>query len=290
MKIGNYLVYLAHSNPDLYNELIFSVYSFKRYHSESKIQIIIYTDNESYLRKYLKEFDVTYLSISPEILTSWSGTTSYIYKTKIVCLLDATSRFNGNFLFVDTNTYFVNQCIHLFQQIHAGRLLLHELEKSFSQVPKTRRLIGKKIVVNDILYTLKAETEIWNTGTIGVASHKNFVLQQASVICDKIYEVRKNLFSEQVALSLVFKNESKIVSADYAIFHYNNLKEFRPELRRLLAKPEATSHKYLQELVRSVNPISLWKEKQEWNRQNRFRMPLLKLFDIRYRLQPIRIL
>ncbi|MCU0383192.1 MAG: hypothetical protein MUF68_03925 [Cyclobacteriaceae bacterium] len=289
MKFGNYLVYLAHTNFDLYNELIFSVYSFKRYHNDNKIQIIIYTDNVSYLQKYLREFSIIYISIRKEIYTNDEKRGSLVFENKIDCLLDATSRFYGNFIFVDTDTYFVNQCIHLFQQVHAGCLLLHKFEKKLAYIRHAKRLLNKEFIGNNKVYKLSHENEIWNIGAIGISSCHNFLLNNASILFNEINKVNKDKFSAQLAISMVFQNEAKIVNADYAIFHYCNLKEFRPELKKLLSKPEATSHKFLQELVLSVNPVFLWKEKQEWKKQNWFRMPLFKLFNIPFRLQSIRL-
>lgn len=288
MTQNHYLVYLAHTNADLYNELIFSVYSFKRYHSENKIKIIVYTDNVSYIKEYLKEFDITYIAINQETIKQWMEGTNFIYKTKIACLIDATSRFTGNFLLVDTDTYFTNQCYHLFQQIQALRIVLHVFEKHLDRSSIYKGLLGKIIQANDTSYQLTSKTEIWNSGVIGISSHLSFLLKEANQLCDKIYELNKRHIAEQLALSVVFQKENKIINADYAIFRYWNLKEFRPELKRLLEKPEATNHTYLQKLFFLVNPILLLKEKQEWKRQNRFRMPFLKLFDIHFRLQPIK--
>jgi len=243
MKIGNYLIYLAHTNSDVYNELILSVYSFKRYHHDNKIKIIIYTDNENYLKDYLNAFDIIYVSINHETINSWLGGKHGVCKTKIACLLDASKRFTGNFLLVDTATYFTNHSIHLFQQVQAFRLALHVFEKQLDRSGNYKGLYGKGIVINGRTYLLTSKTEIWNTGVIGISS----------------------------------------------IFHYANLKEIRPELNRLLSKPEAKTNTYLQTLVRSVNPKYIWHEKLEWKRQNRFRMPLFKLFNIPFRLHPIKI-
>ena len=288
MTQSNYLVYLAHTNADLYNELIFSVYSFKRYHSDSKIKIIVYTDNENYLKNYLKEFEIIYIPIHQELIHQWMDGTNFVYKTKIACLIDATSRFVGNFLFVDTDTYFTNQCYHLFQQVQAFRLVLHVFEKHLDRSRIYKGLLGNTIVIHGRTYLLTSKTEIWNSGVIGISSHQSFLLKEANQLCDKIYAINQRHIAEQLALSIVFQKENKIINADYAIFRYWNLKEFRPELKRLLEKPEATNHTYLQKLFFLVNPILLLKEKQEWKRQNRFRMPFLKLFDIPFRLQPIK--
>jgi hypothetical protein len=289
MKIGNYLIYLAHTNSDVYNELILSVYSFKRYHHDNKIKIIIYTDNENYLKDYLNAFDIIYVSINHETINSWLGGKHGVCKTKIACLLDASKRFTGNFLLVDTATYFTNHSIHLFQQVQALRLALHVFEKQLDRSGNYKGLYGKGIVINGRTYLLTSKTEIWNTGVIGISSYQNFLLEEANLLCDYMYKLNHTNVAEQVALSVVFQKENKIVNADYAIFHYANLKEIRPELNRLLSKPEAKTNTYLQTLVRSVNPKYIWHEKLEWKRQNRFRMPLFKLFNIPFRLHPIKI-
>ena len=288
MTQNHHLVYLAHTNADLYNELIFSVYSFKRYHSENKIKIIVYTDNVSSIKEYLKEFDITYIAINQETIKQWMEGTNFIYKTKIACLIDASSRFTGNFLLVDTDTYFTNQCYHLFQQIQALRIVLHVFEKHLDRSSIYKGLLGKTIQVNETSYQLTSKTEIWNSGVIGISSHLSFLLKEANQLCAKIYELNKRHIAEQLALSVVFQKENKIINADYAIFHYWNLKEFRPELKRLLTRKGATEHRYLQELICWVNPVVLLNEKREWRKLNRFRMPLLKLFDIHFRLQPIK--
>lgn len=85
MTQNHYLVYIAHTNADLYNELIFSVYSFKRYHSENKVKIIIYTDNVSYIKEYLKEFDIIYIaSIKKQLNNGWKELILFIKPKSLV--------------------------------------------------------------------------------------------------------------------------------------------------------------------------------------------------------------
>jgi hypothetical protein len=168
-------------------------------------------------------------------------------------------------------------------------LVLHVFEEHLEHLGSCKSLTKKTIVINGRTYLLNSKTEIWNSGVVGISSYQSFLLEEANLLCDYIYKLNKNNAAEQLALSVVFQKENKIVNADYAIFHYANLKEIKPELNRLLSKPEAKSNKYLQTLVRSVNPVYIWNEKLEWKRQNRYRMALFKLFNIPFRPHPLKI-
>jgi predicted glutamine amidotransferase len=104
----NYIIYQVHGNIDFYNEALFSILSYYKHNKESKNRIVIYTENEQFFKNILPS-EVVYINITPEKIKEWRGKINFVHLVKIKIIQDIASRYNGNFLYLDTDTFFTSK-------------------------------------------------------------------------------------------------------------------------------------------------------------------------------------
>jgi hypothetical protein len=277
LSMNNYLIYLIYGNSDYYNELYYSILSFYKFHSNNSISVIIYTDNEAFIKKRFPK-EIIVKTIDKETLTQWIGTTNYIYRTKVKVLQDVHHNYTGNFLFVDTDTYFKQNIAELFAIIAQNGVVMDVCEGKLIDnnggiARKVKRFLNKQ---NQ--FSLSSDTEIvsinhhftvWNSGVIGF--NTNFSkLQQVEELVDVFYTKSKIFIAEQIGFNYYLQQYKTPFSAEHFIHHYWYFKEFRGVLKYFFNHFDGKSFEELQNEIEKIDPKRLAHDKMEYKKLSFF--------------------
>lgn len=267
----NYILYLSYGTIDYLNETLFSLVTFYKYHEKSEIEIILYTDNVSFFKNKI-DFPIAYYEVTNTQIKAWSGSIAFNHRTKIKVLEEVTSKFDGNFLFVDSDTHFLENCSSLFLEIGNGTLVLDKCEGKLSDnrggiAKKLRRFFKNKNSFSTTLDTKILFDEqfiVWNTGTIGLNSKYKSILPKVLELVDVLYSQFPIFVMEQIAFSYYFQAEKKPISSEKYIHHYWYFKEFRMVLNFFF---KHNHHKLFSDLIvesYKINPAYLSIEKRKY--------------------------
>jgi hypothetical protein len=266
-ELMNFLVYQAHSSPDIYHETIYSIYSYSIVDGGAGTEFIIFTDNIAYFKQYLGNLQVHYVPITTQLVTEWKGDLDFIHRVKIKVLQQALNSFRGNFLYVDSDTYFLRSLSATFQAISEGKLFMHCHEKNLDTSKVYRPLLNHKFISNGRTIVLTDKIEIWNAGAIGFTNDAERLLQEVLDMTDLLYRYYQKHVIEQFSFSYIFQSQAKINSLEKEIYHYWSLKEIRPYLQQIFDSPLSKSQPSLAKIVSNIKPWELMDVKRRWKKK-----------------------
>jgi hypothetical protein len=228
-----YLLFIS-VNEDIYHyETICSIKSFTELNSKFKGKIVIYTDKKSFFLNHLSlSQNVIILDVDKEKIKQLLNGSEYIYRIKILLLLEFVRLNKGKVIFVDGDTFFLRKSNQLFRKINKKKALLHCFEyKIESQINKNYYSFLNKnpfrvtFKSNDFVFTEKAT--MYNSGVIGLHSDNLKYLELALEILNLLESNKiEEKTLEQLAISLAF-SELEIITAENYIFHYWFIKVYR---------------------------------------------------------------
>ena len=119
MDTQNYILYFTHGSDEFLNEAVFALLSYYAHHKQDENKIVIYTDNIPYFKNRLPQ-NIEYVALDKETVKNWKGEINFVHRAKIELLKDFSTRFSGNVLYLDSDTYFRTNISVLFEQIQKG--------------------------------------------------------------------------------------------------------------------------------------------------------------------------
>ena len=274
----NYIIYQVHGNPDNYNEALYSILSYYKFNIDSGNTIAIYTDNKQYLKKYLPS-DVILIDINLEKIKEWRGEIDFVHRVKIKIIQDFTSKYKGNFLYLDSDTCFTSNITDIFDSIENDILFFDKYECDLfeSKIRIIKRIAtffkrNKLQKSNSDLISIDVTKPfyLFNAGVIGFNSKYTPLLTEVEVLTDFLYPKLKSHITEQFAFCYYFQTIQTPHVTDEKIYHYWDFKEFRPVLKAFF-KFNAT--KNLSELlseIHKVDPKILSKDKADYRKMTFF--------------------
>lgn len=274
----NYIIYQVHGNIAYYHEALYSILSYYMFNINSEIKIVIYTDNATFLKKYLPN-DVIYISITDKKIIEWRGEIDFVHRVKIKIIQDFTSKYNGNFLYLDTDTSFTSNINDIFDSIENDMLFFDKYE---CELFESKSLIIKRIARffkrNNLqkshselnLIEVAKPFYLWNAGAIGFNTKYISLLNNVEALTDLLYPKLKSHITEQFAFCYYFQTIKRPQVTDGKIYHYWDFKEFRPILKEFF---DYNSSKNLLELIAEIDkidPIILSKDKVDYRKMTFF--------------------
>lgn len=270
--MNNYLLYLAYGGDDYNNEALYSLLSYYKFNTQAQNRVVIYTDNTGFFKQYLPE-DVIYRELAPEELTEWKGTVNFNHRIKIKVLQDACTRFKGNILYTDTDTFYTRDITPLFDKIDKGAILFHKHENTLRNnrggiAGKMRRFLKKHNT-----FALKSQPEhviltenlaIWNAGSIGFKTDFCDVLQPVLELTDELYSRYRLFVMEQIAFNYFFQKISMPESTEDYVGHYWYFKEFRTVLKHFFLHHKGKPASMLIADIHKIDPFYLSSEKRAY--------------------------
>jgi len=216
----------------------------------------------------------------------WKGPSNYLYRIKTKVLQEVCTSYIGNFLFVDTDTVFLNNCTSLFKEIEAGELFLDANEgklidnkggiaRKIKRFLKTQSSFSIPSDKNTI--TLTDQFVVWNSGTIGFTNAIQKTLLSVEELMDLLY-LKSNIFIvEQIALSYYFQKIKGPKETKDFIHHYWDFKEFRKVLTDFFNHNATKDLADLIAQIHKINPDSLSIEKKKYKKMSFFQKQWRKI-------------
>jgi hypothetical protein len=276
--MDNYIIYQAHGHLDFYNEALYSIISFYKFHPNTDIKIAIYTDNIPFFENYLPK-EVIYIPINAEQIKEWKGQINFIHRVKINIIQDFTAKFSGNYLYLDTDTYFTACIDAVFKNIASNALYLEKYEGDlFESKSRTMKPIAAFFKNNSAFKTAKDSNPIsvlppfsmWNAGAIGFNSNYIHLLDKVMVLTDALYPKLELHIIEQFSFCYYFQKSSPPLVTVDCIEHYWAFKEFRPILNEFFLFNKEKDLNSLISKIDNINPVYLSKEKRDYKTKSFF--------------------
>jgi hypothetical protein len=235
------LIYLCYGQESIFREATFSILSTLRFPIDKSIQIVVYSDRA----ECFADLGVNVRTVTDAELNDWMGGSSYIYRRKIMAVIDALQRYGDSVAFIDCDTYFLKSPGLLFELIGPGRSCLHIAEGKLKEIrtrqsPRISQLIesqeffdlsGNKLVISP-------DAMVWNSGVLGVHSSDLPLMREALNLCDQLWDrdqvtepAEQRVHTWEQFATGVFLARNNLSEASDIVFHY-----WRYHLRRPFTK------------------------------------------------------
>lgn len=281
----NYLIYFVYGGTDYNNEALYSLLSYYKYNAGTTVQVVIYTDNAAFFKKYLPD-SVVYIDLTTQQLTEWKGAVNFNHRIKIKVLQDACSRFTGNILYSDTDTFYTKNIQPLFDVIDNGGILFHKSEDTLKENPggiarKMRKFLKEHDTFNlpsqPARITIDENLAVWNAGSIGFKTDHCDILQSVLELTDEFYSCYHLFVMEQVAFNYFFQKISLPQSTENYVGHYWYFKEFREVMKVFFTHHDAKPFDTLVQEIDKINPEYLSTEKRAYKTMSFWQKQYTKL-------------
>jgi len=275
----NYTVYHSYGNVDILNETIYSVASLYMQKNNFPVNVVIYTDSADYFKKYLPK-EVIYEEIDRNQIKIWRGEIDFVFRVKIEVLIDFCKKYQGNVLYLDSDTIFTGQIDIIFNAIQNGILLMHTNEGRLSltknkMFPKhIKHICNYPFQTKSGQITILPHQEMWNAGVLGFQTANKQILDSVLDLTDTMYYKFPKHTVEQLAFSYFFTSYELLAAAEKQIFHYWNFKEFRQLLKHFF--DEETTFEQIIANFNTINPIEQIKPKMEFEKKPHLTKQFLK--------------
>lgn len=160
--------------------------------------------------------DYVHKAIQPE---------NYFPKLKIM-LMDEMLSDNAvqNLILLDSDTIFLKDPTTLFERLDKDQLVLHLREWKFGEGRKANPILcptdGDLTLESGTRVDWNDESEMYNVGVIGVSSKNKRLIRDSLDFIVKYHALYPSWHVEQLCVSLIFQQHSKIRFAKRQVYHY----------------------------------------------------------------------
>ena len=237
----NAILYQAYGGSDYVNECRYSLLKYLQVHNltpPADTVLVIYTDTPDVFSDFAPFFHhLRTLPLTKEAAQRWRGPSNFVHRLKIEMLIDFLSRFEGNVLYCDTDTYLTAHIDPIIDDLEAGSFYMHQYEGTIdkSENPSfhkwERFLSTTPVSYNNQQVQFDKSLKMYNAGVVGLNSRHKELLQDVLALTDAVYAKFPKHIAEQFAFSYCLQKGGTIKTADHLVAHYWNLKEFRQLLK-----------------------------------------------------------
>lgn len=225
------LVVQSFGKESEYRRALFCILSYLA-HSGMR-QVILFTDNAKYFQTYLPSVELDIVLLTPEKIKAMRGDIDFLHRMKIALLEEAFTKTTGPLLYVDSDTFFVDNPLLFAQQLSPQKAFMHKYEYDFSYLKSMPlpagepfqafyQLIAKKTFVghDQQIIPVTAEMASWNAGVMFFhAAHRAFI-PDVYALTDQFYPPTRNHASEQYAFSIITQTRTQLEPCEGVIYHY----------------------------------------------------------------------
>lgn len=290
----NAILYQAYGGTDFINECRYSLLKYLQTYNlrpPSTTGVFIYTDQAHLFSDFLPFFSkLECITVNEKTVQSWKGKHNFVHRFKIEMIRDFLHRFDGNLLYCDTDTYSTKPLEEIFEDIEQGNFYMHEFEGVIdkTKAPSFHKwekfLSSTPIQYNEKQMKFSNSLQMFNAGVIGLnSSHKELIGDVLS-LADGVYEKFPKHIAEQFAFSYCLQKSGVIKTADYAIAHYWNLKEFRQLLERFFSKNGEESIPNLVKKIHRLDALPIMQEKMAFQQLPAWKTFLKKIAGSAWRI------
>jgi hypothetical protein len=229
------LVLQTFGNENEYRRAIFAIWSFYAYSSKpvSATEVILFTDQPDFFSLFLRDLPVRYMFLSPAKIKAMRGAVDFTHRMKIALIEESFDLAKSNLLYVDSDTFFVENICVIENAVDSKNAFMHKMEYDFASLAKMRLPAAVpfhaflKIIREDVFLlanndSIKVDESqfSWNAGAMFLNySHVRFI-PDVYKLTEQFYKSTKNHASEQYAFSIILQNNTKLKSLEQFIFHY----------------------------------------------------------------------
>lgn len=237
----NAILYQAYGGADFSNECRYSLLKYLQVYNltpPADTTLAIYTDTPAVFADFVPFFHHLHLlPLTTETAQRWRGGSNFVHRLKIEMLIDFTTRFDGNVLYCDTDTYLLSPAQTLFDDLQTGSFYMHQCEGTINKSENPsfykweRFLSTTPIIYNNQQVQFDKSLKMFNAGVVGLHSRHKGLLHDVLALTDAVYAKFPKHIAEQFAFSYCLQKSGRVNTADNFIAHYWNLKEFRQLLK-----------------------------------------------------------
>lgn len=267
-----YIIFQAYGLKGILDELIYCIATLHRFKGTQDVTFVIYTDNKEYFESYLPVSTI-YKTLNQDVLKKWKGEINFHHRVKIEMILDFVKNHDGSFLYLDTDTYFLKPIDKIWDEIAAGKMVMHIQEGILSSkknltLSKMSRFVSKNDFIIDRKHTkISPNTAMWNAGVLGFNSDSKHLIKKVLELTDEMYVKYQKHYIEQFAFSYFFSLENNLIPADEYIYHYWNFKEFRSVMDDFLTRMNGKSFDEIAAQTDKITPTTLMGPKLKFEKQ-----------------------
>lgn len=218
-------IYLAYGQDRFRRQTVFSVLSLLAYLTKSSLphRVVIYTDQP----EFFSPLGVETVLLEAGKIKEWTEKTEYIHRAKICLAMDASSRFSGKLLTLDSDNCFFADPTAFLSEWPEDTVIMDRMEYILA---KPADLVGKKYKRffkkntffgnEDCQYEVTMQQECWNSGVLGLPESAQKFLPHSLAVCDDLHTRFRKHISEQLATSIVMRKHFKIVSFREYTYHW----------------------------------------------------------------------
>lgn len=285
LRFMNYIVYFAFGGKAYQNELLFSILSYFKFHKADENQIIIYSDDIHFFKNKLPQ-SVKYHNLSNDTVVHWKGQYNFVHRVKIKVIEDITSKYEGNFLYLDTDTYFTKNCCEIFENINSNSIYFDKCEGKLIDnkggIARKMRVFLKKqnkfkIPSLSEIITIDDNFTVWNAGVIGFNSSFSDQVKLIEELVDELYSKNRLFVMEQIAFNYFFQKKTSPLESINYIHHYWYFKEFRGVLSHFFEHNKLKSFEEMVLEIDKINPEYLSSEKRAYKKMSFWKKQFHKL-------------
>ena len=191
--------------------------------------VIVLTDMPDKFVEFERCLNLDARKVEQDEMLSLRGPQGFVLRPKIALIERVHSELQGNLLFIDTDTIVRRKLDGMFRRIQEGFCYLHTKEWPL----RSGRKSNPELCPRDLDFTLESgmkiqitgETEMWNSGVVGIPASAGALLRDALELCDRFYEVFPGWHVEQFSLSIILQATGRLRGCRQEIFHYWHNKE-----------------------------------------------------------------
>lgn len=182
--------------------------------------IFVYTDNDVLFRKYGYRTS----TVSASDIHRHKGALGFTHRVKVCLLMDFASRFEDDFLYVDSDTFWLSDPGNIQPQLAGGSPVMHKYEGLISSTfhPRYFALLRENRL-GRFQPADATHVKMYNAGAIGLTA------QSARSILPDVLEMTDALtmllpqhmtWTEQFAFCLAFAKQTSISTIEPSLLHY----------------------------------------------------------------------
>lgn len=284
MNNQNYLVYIAYGSDDFFNETLCSILSYLLVREQDEdTTLLVYTDNPSYFRQLTEaNAPIIYEQVSPTQWQQWRGAIDFVHRIKVEVLLHAVRRYEGNILYLDSDTFFLQSPAPIFTTLAAGQHFMHKYESTLSTSSGLHRILYEQLRQQP-----SAEwkshldtTKMFNAGAIGLGITDAPLLERVLALTDSLYRIYPAHVMEQLSFSMCLAQAGTVQEVAPYVLHYWHMKDARPALRTFFAQHAGLSTAGILLALAQLPVVEAARQKDSWENKKRWQRGLLRILGL----------
>jgi hypothetical protein len=215
-----------------YRRAIFTIWSaWANYRLD--LPVLLFTDRPNFFQAYFGKQPVNYVLLTPQKIDQMRGEINFLHRMKIALIDEAFQLTRSDLMYVDSDTFFVDDPFDFIMKTQQGVVHMHLPEYSFAEIrdmPLPAAALAHAFL--DLLETqtftlangnaIKIDPQLssWNAGVMFLPVSVSSQLANVYALTDQFYPKTKNHASEQFAFSIILQMKAQLHRCDKAVYHY----------------------------------------------------------------------